>query len=319
MKTAFSAIDAVDWFRAEAETNRLKVLSGIRGGGKSAVVAMYREDLVNRGVLPEDIIHLDFESAALRSVKDHRAVMKEIINQRGGRTGRSYLILDEITTLLDFEFLMALLYSHAEYDVMLTTSNSRLLTDEVVGYFENRVSECRLYPGFGLYRTSDKLSGIWAEVFLKDVLGGHVLADATATERLAGYISDHLGEEMSRRQIALDFKVGTCQISANTISDYLDLLIGAYLVEAVSVYDTFTCEVPRNAGRRFFWTDPVLRAHRFGNAPEDAEERIAYNAKYLDLKRRFGRVACVRSQEKFSDFVIFRKNCSLEVIKWKKS
>lgn len=328
IKTAFSVIDAIDWFRAEAGKDSLKVLSGMRGSGKSTTVEMYRNDLLNHGVRQENILHLDFEDRRMRSIKSSRDVLAllppEDEDADGGdrKAKRTCLILDEITCLVDFERLMGVLYSRSDLDVLLTISNRRLMTESVRGYFEDSISECRLFPGPGLRRTQNKLDSIWAEVLLRDVLGGHVLADATAIEQLAGYLSDHLCDVISKRKVAAEFTVGGAPLAANTVGAYLDLLGGAYLVEFAPVYDMFSEEVVKNAGRRVFWVDPVLREHRFGPAIEGEGGRAAYNARYLELRKRYGRVYCVKDEDKlakYPDFVVFPgSGKTAEVKKWKK-
>lgn len=310
MKTAFSVVGAVDWFRSESGKGTLKVLSGIRGAGKSSVVEMYRADLLDHGVSPGCIVHLDFEDRRMRSVKTYRDVLALLPSG----DERTYLILDEITNMLDFERLMGVLYMRSNFDMLLTISNRRLMTDTVCGYFKSRISECRLFPSPGLRRTQNKLDGIWAEILLRDVLGGHVLTDVTAVEQLCGFLSDHLCEVVTKRKVAAEFTVGGLPLSANTIDTYLELLNNAYLVEFVPAYDRFTCEIAKNSGRRMFCIDPVLRAHKFGPAPEGEAERAAYNARYLELRRKYGKVYCLKDDRKYSDFVIFPNGKSAEVM-----
>lgn len=313
-RSAFSVIEAVDWFRTESGRDTFKVLSGIRGAGKTAVVDLYRTDLMNRGVRPEEIIRFDFEDRRMRHVRNSRELLALLPGERKGKR-RLYLILDEITCLVDFEKLMGLLYLRSDLDLFVTISNRRLMTDSVKGYFESRLSECRLFPGPGLERTPDKLDGIWAAILLRDVLGGHVLADAAAIEQLCGYLSDRLCEPLSKRVVAAEFKIGGDALSANTVGSYLELLANAYLVEFVPSYDVFAGAVSKNTAKRMFCIEPVLRAHRFGPAPEGEDERSAYNARYLELRREYGSVLCCNDGKRYSDFVVFPGKRA-EIVKW---
>lgn len=305
IRNAFSVVEAVDWLRSECDSDRLKILSGVRGAGKSTAVDMFKTDLLNRGVRPEDIVHFDLENRGMRNVSGSADILAMLPRKRSPGANRKYLVVDEITVLVDFEKLVGVLYSRSDFNVLLTISNRRLMTDELMGYFEEGVSECRLFPGAGLDRTPDKLDSIWLGVLVRDILGGHVLADATATEQLAGYVSDHLCEVITKKRVSAGFTIAGAPLSANTVGQYLDRFQNAYLIEGVYAYDLFSGDIVRNAGRRVFCIDPELRRHRFGSAPEKEAERSAYNARYLELRREYGRVCWLKTDQEFPDFVIF--------------
>lgn len=313
-----SAIGAVDWFRRESQTGSLKVLAGLRGAGKSTVVRMYRDDLRAKGVAPEDIVHLDFESAEMRGVTSHKNVIAMIRQKRGDRKTKLYLILDEVTALLDFVFLMGFLYALQNCDTLITTSNKRIASKAALGYFGDEISVCRMYASDGLRRTEHQLESLWAIAFVRDVLGGDILANASAVEKMMGYVSDHLGEVMSRRKISGVFKVGGHDVSPNTIGEYLRALEEAYLIEFVPIWDDFEECIVKNEGMRVFCTDLELRDIRYGVAPEDEEDRFAYNRRYLELISEYDKVYCLKTDAKFADFVVI-KGGKAKVMKWKES
>ncbi len=312
-----SSESVVEWLRREADSQHLKVLAGPRGVGKTTALRSYCSLLRERGVDDGDIILLDFESAALRRLESYKEVIAIIRERRGARQSMLYLMLDEITALLDFPFLTAFLYSLPNCDLLVTTSNRRLGMDAAEGYFGDEISFCKMYPGDDLQRSEHELEAQWAIAFLRDVLGGDVLANASAVERLMDYLAAHMGDPVSRRKLAQNFRVGNHPLSPNTVQEYMKLLENAYLLESVPTWDTFEGCIAKNAGVRVFCTDLELRQRLCGDLPGEAE-RLAYNRKYLDLRVRHDHVYCERSDAAFPDFVIIDRDTT-EVVKWKGS
>lgn len=308
--------DVTEWFRKERGKDVLKVLSGIRGCGKTFALKALVDELKADGVKDENIVYLNFEDAAMRHVKTHKDVL-QIVKARN-TNGKIYLILDEITGLLDFDVLMAVLFGFKELELSVATSNSRLFSDEVKKYFSGRIIECRLEAPTLRQRSREELERVWSTLFLRDVLGGHVLADATAQERLAEHLSDHLGENLSMRSIAQNLVINNHTFHPNTIAAYIDALTSSYLIKRVPIYDTFEEHIV-NSGSRYFWNDMSLRSHRFGPSPELEEERCAYNSAFLKLRRKFRKIYCAKSNEKFSNFVVFNAENKPEEIQWKES
>lgn len=311
-----SVSDTPRWFRREQGRDFLKILAGIRGAGKTHALRGLIDDLRGQGVDEANIVLLDFESPQMRHVKTHADVM-EIIKKRKA-SGKVYVFLDEITGLLDFEILMGVLFGHKELDITIATSNRRLLTDTVKTYFKGRMSALRVGAPRERTRDAAEIQRVWSTLFLRDVLGGHYLADATAQERLAEFFSDRLGEQLSLRRVAGSLVIDGRKLHPNTIGTYTEALLGSYLIEAAPIYDVFERYV-MNTGNRYFWTDPELRMNRFGPSPDFESERAAYNEAYLRLRRKHGTVMCIRSNDTFADFVVFQANGEPEVKKWKES
>lgn len=303
------------WFADESGKDVLKMIYGIRGCGKTTAVDRIVDDLLAGGVKKENVFRFDFEDPSMRHVKTFRDV-EAILKSRKTR-GRCYLFLEELASLLDYEVLMGVLYGTEDYDLTVTESSLKIFNSDVVKYFEGRISERRMFaPGWK--RSREELQRVWGKMLICDVLGGHVLADATAEQRLAEFLSDRMGELLSMRKISQSLDINGHKLHPNTVAEYLKALLDACLIEAVPVYDTFE-ETVLNVGMRYFWTDLALRASRFGDSPELESDRIAYTRKYLDLRRGHGKVMCVKSDTFFADFVVDVRGGGKEVVRWKES
>jgi len=305
--------DVRRWFSVESGKDVLKVLYGIRGGGKSTAVDQIIADLKTKGVKDANVFRFDFEDPDMRHIKTYREVMS-ILKARQTK-GRCYLFLEELTSLLDYELLMGVLYGTKDYDLTVTVSNLKVFESEVMKYFEGRVSRRRL-PAPEWPRERGELQRVWGKMMLCDVLGGHVLADATAEQRLAEFLSDRMGELVSMRKISQSLDINGHKLHPNTVAEYLRALTDACLVEAVPVYDLFE-GVVLNVGMRYFWTDLVLREGRFGASLEMEAERRAYAERYLALRHDHSKVMCVKSDSFFADFVVSGPDGKKEVVKWK--
>jgi len=307
--------DVRKWFTDESGKDDLKVIYGIRGGGKSMAVDMIIADLKAKGVKDDNIFRIDFEDPSMRHVKTYRQVV-EILKSRKTK-GRCYLFLEELTSLLDYEVLMGVLYGTEDYDLTVTDSSKKVFNSDVMKYFEGRVSRRRLHAPTWR-RDKGELQRVWGKMMLCDVLGGHVLADATAEQRLAEFLSDRMGELLSMRKISQALDINGHRLHPNTVAEYLKALVDACLIEPVSVYDMFE-ETVLNVGTRFFWTDLVLRDGRYGAAPEMESERRAYAERYLNLRRTYRKVMCAKSDSFFADFVVEDQEGKKEVVRWRES
>ena len=73
----------------------VKIVTGIRRCGKSTLLDMFAEKLLESGVPSENLIRLNFESMTHESIKDYRSLYTEVAGRIVG-PGRHYVILDEV-------------------------------------------------------------------------------------------------------------------------------------------------------------------------------------------------------------------------------
>ena len=87
----------LDRIRPFVNKDVIKVLTGMRRTGKSAMLELIREDLIKQGVSAEQFISLNFESFRTEKLRTARALYDDLadkIEALGGRT--AYVLLDEI-------------------------------------------------------------------------------------------------------------------------------------------------------------------------------------------------------------------------------
>ena len=59
------------------DTEFIKVITGVRRSGKSTLLLMYKDYLLNNGVDEKNIIHINFESAIYDDIKDYKVKVKD--------------------------------------------------------------------------------------------------------------------------------------------------------------------------------------------------------------------------------------------------
>lgn len=108
------------------DTEFIKVITGVRRSGKSTLMLMFKEYLLNNGVKKENVIHVNFESAMyddIKNFKDLYLFVKERIKKE-----KVYLLLDEVQNVLSWEKAINSLKVDFDIDIYITGSNAYLLS-----------------------------------------------------------------------------------------------------------------------------------------------------------------------------------------------
>jgi predicted AAA+ superfamily ATPase len=123
----------------------IKVITGIRRSGKSIILRLLKEDLLERGIGENQIIYLNFESLEFSDISDAENLYS-YIKERITKNKRSYLLLDEIQEVNSWERAINSFLADFDVDIFITGSNSRLLSSELATYLTGRYVEIHLYP-----------------------------------------------------------------------------------------------------------------------------------------------------------------------------
>ena len=77
-------------------TEIIKVMTGIRRCGKSVMLELIKQELVESGVCESNFISINFEDMRYSHLQTARALHDEIIERAGKIDGKVYLFFDEI-------------------------------------------------------------------------------------------------------------------------------------------------------------------------------------------------------------------------------
>lgn len=68
----------IDWLRQWQDKPVIKVIIGVRRCGKSTLLTLFKNDLIKRGILPEQIISLNLEDLKFDYIKTYLDLNQEV-------------------------------------------------------------------------------------------------------------------------------------------------------------------------------------------------------------------------------------------------
>lgn len=158
------------------DTEPVKVITGIRRCGKSSLLKLMIEHLKDTGVLPEQIIEMNFESFEFRNMSSddvYSYVKERIIIDK-----RMYLFFDELQRINAWEDAVNAFRVDFNCDIYVTGSNAYLLSSEYSTYLSGRCVEIKMLPlsfseflyfyDFEIKETQSALGGTRKQAFDKN-------------------------------------------------------------------------------------------------------------------------------------------------------
>jgi predicted AAA+ superfamily ATPase len=134
----------------------IKVITGMRRSGKSVILKLLRDELLQRGIPVEQILYINFESLGSvflpnrSQAEDADALYAFVVNMYSQlseqKSVRLYIMLDEIQRISRWEQAIASLRVDLDCDIYLTGSNSSLLSVDIAAVLAGRYVEIRIHP-----------------------------------------------------------------------------------------------------------------------------------------------------------------------------
>ena len=118
----------------------IKVITGIRRCGKSTLLEMFQDYLKENGVEEKQIISINFENADYEELQD-RKKLYQYIKERLVKGKKTYIFLDEIQNVDEFEKTVDSLFINKDVDLYITGSNAYLLSSELATLLTGRYIE----------------------------------------------------------------------------------------------------------------------------------------------------------------------------------
>lgn len=144
----------------------IKVVTGIRRCGKSTLLEMFQDYLKTQGVGDDQIISINFEELEYEHLLDYKALYN-YVKERLHKTKTTYVFLDEIQQVVDFQKAVDSLYVKKNVDVYVTGSNAYLLSGELATLLSGRYIEIKMLPlsfsEFYELREGDDKEALFAE------------------------------------------------------------------------------------------------------------------------------------------------------------
>ncbi|MGB6084295.1 ATP-binding protein [Moheibacter sp.] len=322
---------------------QIKIITGIRRSGKSVVLRLLKEELLQRGVEEEQIITINFESFAFIELTRAQKLY-EFVKEKIKSSQRYYLLLDEIQEVEDWEKAVNSFIVDFDVDVYLTGSNSHLLSSELATYLAGRYVEIPVFTlsykefldfrhhyfkeentansfvqylrfgGFPVIHTANYpdetaykvVYDIYSSVILRDTVQRYKIRDIELLERVIKYAFDNIGNTFSGKNVADFFKSQQRKVDVNTVYNYLNALEGAFILYRVPRYDIKGKEILKTQEK--FYVSDVSIIYALMGYRDRMISGILENIVFLELKRKGYKVYVGKLDATEIDFVAEKRN-----------
>lgn len=327
----------------------IKVLTGIRRSGKSVMLELIKEELLDSGVESNQFISINFEDMRYSNLHTANALHEEILKRVETIQGKVYLFFDEIQEVKDWEKCINSLRVVLDCDIYLTGSNAKLLSGELATYLGGRYVEFVIYPFsytefLELYHTVSPesseqqafqkymlaggmpylsnlryeeepsrqyLADLFNSVQFKDIVKRNKIRDVDLLERIIAYVMANIGTTFSATAIVKFLKNGQRTVSADTILNYIKCCMDAYLFYQVKRQDLQGKQI-LSTNEKYYIADHGIREAIYGGNMRDIN-LILENIVYMELLRRGYSITVGKVKEKEIDFVCEKRSEKLYV------
>lgn len=326
----------VDEIKKFIDVPLVKILSGVRRCGKSTILDMIKEELINnKNINPQNIITRKYNEIIyddMTAKEMFNDIIKEFVNNN-----RYYLFLDELQEIKGWEKVVNNIFEKYNVDIYVTGSNSKLMSSEISTYLSGRYvsipvytlsfreyitfknksnasikemfDEYLQYGGFPLIGISDfdttsayqVVEGIYSAVITRDISKRHKIRNKDLFDRVVRYVIENLGKTFSANAIVKFLKNEQRTLSIETIYNYLKWLADAFIVYPCNRYDIQGKSVLKTQ-EKYYLSDISFKYSQFGyNSSMIAS--ILENIVYLEMKRRGYEVYVGKNANKEIDFI----------------
>lgn len=123
----------------------IKVVTGIRRCGKSTLLTQFQDYLKRSGVEERQIVSLNFEELENEELLDYRKLY-QALTARLCPDKTTYIFLDEVQKVPEFEKVVDSLYVKERVDLYITGSNAYMLSGELATLLSGRYVELSILP-----------------------------------------------------------------------------------------------------------------------------------------------------------------------------
>lgn len=317
----------------------IKVMTGIHRCGKSVMLELIKQELIESGVNPTQFISINFEDLSFSHLQTAQSLHDEITSRAKEIGGKVYLFFDEIQEVKDWEKCINSFRVSLDCDIYITGSNAKLLSGELATYLGGRYVEFVIYPfSFGefieLYhpinpdvsiqqcfqkylitggmpylaniRYADEpskqyLHDLFNSVQLKDIVKRNKIRDVDLLERIIAYVIANIGTTFSASSLAKFLKSEQRTVAPEAILNYIKYCCDAYLFYQVKRVDLQGKQI-LSTNEKYYIADHGIREAVYGGNMRDINQ-ILENIVYLELLRRGYKVTVGKTREKEIDFV----------------
>lgn len=321
-------------------TPMIKILVGMRRTGKSMLMKLFIQDLIESGIDSSSIYYRKFDDELEEERPDLRGLIDNVRSKIDVVKG-SFILLDEMQDIDGWERAVESFYD-AGADVYITGSNATMLSSQLATKLSGRFVELNVYPltfrEFVDFRrsrgdVSDEdsllrrfqqtgslppvalmdetdtdlidmmLTGIFNTVFVKDVAQRNEIRNSAKITNLNRFMLRNIGDRVSVRSVAGYLTSTSSKTNPETVDSYISMVEDAMLFYRAKRMDSKTKEYLRTSDK-FYSTDIGIRNAMVPLLPDDIDG-IMENIVFMELKKRYGTVCTFDVNGKEIDFAVW--------------
>ena len=298
----------------------VKVLTGVRGVGKSTLLARFADYLRATGLPAWQIIFIQFDEVRYDNIKDYQELYTYIYEKMQGLP-HAYLLLDEVQRIPGWEKALNAFFVDMPVDIYLAGSHASILSADFTNFFSDHYIEIKVQPvSFSEYletlpdvEEEDKdflfprylkygslpvamslldrtellpllLSGIYHTSLMRDLVERYAVRDPALVDSMARYLAASIGTPVTAKRIHDYLKSVGRKTTGFTMDNYLQMLAESYLFHRVRRYD-IKAKAELNGSERFYIADVGL-SNMLQDFQDIKDGTMLENVVYLELLRR---------------------------------
>lgn len=314
----------------------IKVLTGMRRVGKSTILKMVNE-VTLKHIDNTNKVCINLESLNMISIREAESLANYIQDKIKNKEGKLYFFFDEVQLVDGWERVINALQVDYDCDIYLTGSNSTMLSGKLSTLIAGRYVHFEIYPfTFREYKLANSesvisdeelfmkyielgglpfvhqfnldgeqayqyLRDLYNTVLVKDVLEFNHIRDVDIFNRILAFTMENVGHTFSATSIRNYLKNEGRSVSVDTILNYLQFCIEAFIINKVPRYDTIGKRLLK-IDEKYYLNDHGLRqAQGFSNVRDI--ERILENIVYSELRSKDYKVYIGKVGDKEIDFI----------------
>ena len=304
--------------KALKDKHIIKIVTGIRRCGKSALLLQFQDWLLEQGVDQSQIIFINFEDLEYEDLNNYRSLHR-YIKEKLKKNTKTYIFLDEIQNVDQFPKVLDSLQLNPDIDLYVTGSNAYMLSSEIATLISGRYIQTEMLPlSFKEYCLAkggyedrarkytdyllsssfpyalaldsepniirDYLESIYNTIVIKDIMNRKQVTDSMMLQSVLKFIFDNIGNPFSTKKIADTMTSDGRKIDSKTIEKYLTALKESYVIYQAKRFDVKGKQYLKTLDK-YYVVDIGLRYMLLGKQAMDAGH-ILENIIYLELLRR---------------------------------
>jgi len=305
------------------DQNIIKVITGVRRCGKSTLLMMFADELMENGIQKEQIQFYNFEDLDTLAIGDIYQI-HTLIKQRLVEDKPNYIFLDEVQNVKEFQRLVDSLYIKPNVDVYITGSNAYMLSGELATLLTGRYVEINVLPlqfseyynfimskspnltkietlaNFIYYggvpeyvkqiQVGEKQADLFADSILRTIVEKDIFQRLNITNKhdfnkILDFIFDSVGSYVSPRSVSDTLRSQGTVVDKETVAKYLDAMCEAYLIYKVPRFEIKGKGLLQTINK-YYVVDPCFAKVRLKKGILKDRSHWLENMVYLELVRR---------------------------------